>query len=52
MLCNKYKVKMYIVNFINNEIDERNINDLKDLGLTLGILPGKVNILEIKNEEK
>jgi ribonuclease P/MRP protein subunit RPP1 len=50
MICNKYKVKMYIVNFIKNEIDKRNINDLKDLGISLGMLPGKFEILEIKNE--
>ena len=50
MLCNKYKVKMYIINFINNDLDKRNINDLKDLGLTLGMLPGKFEILELKNE--
>jgi len=46
MLCNKYKVKVYIVEFINNE--EHNIDDLKALGLILGISPGKVNILQIK----
>jgi len=50
MLCNKYKVKMVIVNFINNELDERNVNDIRDLGLTLGMRPGKFEILQIKNE--
>ena len=50
MLCNKYKVKMHIVNFINNELSKRSNNDLKDLGLTLGMLPGKFDILQIKNE--
>ena len=39
MLCNKYKVKMIIVNFINNELDKRNVNDLKELGISLGMLP-------------
>jgi ribonuclease P/MRP protein subunit RPP1 len=48
MLCNKYKVKMAMVNFINNEFDERSENDLKDLGLTLGIRPGKFETLQIK----
>ena len=48
MLCNKYKVKMYIVNFIKDDLDERNKNDLKDLGIVLGMLPGKFDILEIK----
>ena len=50
MLCNKYKIKMYIVNFVNNDLDERNINDLKDLGLSLGMPPGKFEIMQIKNE--
>ncbi len=49
-LCNKYKVKMNIINFIKDESDERNIKDLKDLGLTLGMLPGKFEVLQIKNE--
>lgn len=48
MLCNKYKIKMYIVNFIKDKNEELNSNDLKSLGLTVGILPGKVNILQIK----
>ena len=48
MLCNKYKVKMYIVNFVNEKLDERNINDLRDFGITLGMLPGKFEILEMK----
>ncbi len=48
MLCNKYKVKMYIVNFVNDKLDERSANDLKDFGVTLGMLPGKFEILEIK----
>lgn len=48
MLCNKYKVKMYIVNFVKDNLDERNKNDLKDLGMTLRMLPGKFDILEIK----
>lgn len=48
MLCNKYKVKMYIVNFVKDDLDERNKNDLKDLGMALGMLPGKFDILEIK----
>lgn len=51
MLCNKYKIKYYIINFINNELDRKNKRDLNDLGLTLGIRPGKFEILEIKNEE-
>ena len=50
MLCNKYKIKMYIINFVNNDLDERNINDLKDLGLSLGMPPGKFEIMQIKNE--
>jgi RNase P/RNase MRP subunit p30 len=50
MLCNKYKVKYYIVNFINNKFDERNTKDLNDLGLILGIKPNKFEVLNIKNE--
>ena len=46
VLCNKYQVKTAIVNLIDNEKDECNINDLKSLGLTLGILPGKINIIQ------
>ena len=49
-LCNKYKVKMHIINFIKDEFDERNIKDLKDFGLTLGMLPGKFEVIQIKNE--
>mgnify|MGYP001596744353 CR=1 FL=1 len=45
MLCNKYKVKMYIVELNNNK---HNLDDLKSLGSTLGISPGKVNILQIR----
>ena len=44
MRCNKYKVKMYIIDYN----DEHNTEDLKALGLILGISPGKVNILQIK----
>ncbi len=49
-LCNKYKVKIYIVNFFNDEIDERAVNDLKYFGLALGMMPGKFEVLQIKNE--
>ena len=48
MLCNKYKVKIYIINFIKDKGEESNINDLEALGLTLGMLPGKVNVLQIE----
>ena len=45
MLCNKYKVKLFIVNFINKN-EHKNINDLIALGLSLGAK--KINILQEK----
>src|SRR3989344_8855768 len=45
MLCNKYKVKLFIVNFINKN-EHKNINDLIALGMSLGAK--KINILQEK----
>ena len=45
MLCNKYKVKLFIVNFINKN-EHKNINDLIALGLSLGAK--KISILQEK----
>ena len=45
-ICNKYNVNYYIVNFINNKDEELNKDDIRSLGLTLGMLPGKINIIQ------
>lgn len=41
ILCNKYKVNFYVLNFDNN----KNINDLISLGISLGAK--KVNVIQI-----